>query len=136
MIGSNKFDIAIESPSDSGASVGARIKKIRGSKSQRAMASELRVALSGYQNYEHNERDIPSKILLRLHNLGWNPNWILTGEGPERLNYNSVVLNVIAAANVQITLLEALLLVPENCRGRVWIKAVEISNSLNRRERN
>ena len=74
-------------------SVGARIKQIRAHKSQATMADELGMSLRTFQNYERDEREISSEALVRLNKLGWNPNWILTGEGPERLADSDIAFN-------------------------------------------
>lgn len=49
------------------------------------MAAALGVALRTYANYERDERQPDAAVLAKLVELGWNANWIMTGEGPERL---------------------------------------------------
>lgn len=49
------------------------------------MADELKVAVSSYQYYERDERLPDAAFLARMAALGWNPLWLLTGQGPERI---------------------------------------------------
>lgn len=58
---------------------------IRASESQRSFAEALGVPVRTYQNYEHDKREPDLRTLAGLHALGWNLNWVLTGEGQERL---------------------------------------------------
>ena len=48
------------------------------------MAAELGLAHRTYQNYERDERLPDADCLARLVGQGWNANWLLTGDGPER----------------------------------------------------
>lgn len=66
-------------------SIGQRLTHIRASVSQRQFAEELGVPLRTYQNYEQDKREPDLRTLLGLHGRGWNLNWLLTGEGQERL---------------------------------------------------
>ncbi|HEY0503590.1 MAG TPA: hypothetical protein VGD42_08850 [Lysobacter sp.] len=50
------------------------------------MAAALGVAARTYANYERDERVLDAVALTRIVEEGWNANWVLTGEGPERLN--------------------------------------------------
>lgn len=50
------------------------------------MGAALGVALRTYQTYERDERLPDAEALSCLVEEGWNANWLLTGEGPERLD--------------------------------------------------
>lgn len=52
---------------------------------QGEFAEVLGVGKSTYQNYERDDRLPDADALCRLPKLGWNVNWLLTGEGQERL---------------------------------------------------
>lgn len=65
--------------------IGQRMTHIRASESQRQFAEALGVPLRTYQNYEQDKREPDLRTLAGLHSLGWNLNWVLTGEGSERL---------------------------------------------------
>lgn len=67
------------------SSIGQRMTHIRASISQRQFAEALGVPLRTYQNYEQDKREPDLRTLAGLHSHGWNLNWVLTGEGPERL---------------------------------------------------
>jgi transcriptional regulator with XRE-family HTH domain len=61
-----------------------RLKEMRLTEklSQKAMADELRVALSTYQYYERGEREIPSDFIVRLvKRFNVNPMWLFDGSG-------------------------------------------------------
>lgn len=62
-----------------------RLRSVRGSVTQKDRAAGLEIALSSYQHYERDERLPDAALLARLAAEGWNTNWLLTGEGPERL---------------------------------------------------
>lgn len=65
-------------------SVGKRLKELRitNDLSQKEMAELLEVSLSGYQNYEHGGRDIPTSVLARaMEKFGVDANWLF-GEVP------------------------------------------------------
>lgn len=49
------------------------------------MAEALGIAQRTYASYERDERIPDAEVLARLVDAGWNVNWLLTGEGPERL---------------------------------------------------
>ena len=68
-------------------SIGARLRTVRGAESQKSYASRIEVGLSTYQNYERDDREPDLRTLLAAYREGWNLNWVLTGEGPERLEY-------------------------------------------------
>ncbi len=65
--------------------IGARLKSIRAGQTQKDFAESLNIALATYQNYERGDRMPVADVVLAFYRLGWNANWILTGEGPERL---------------------------------------------------
>jgi len=61
-----------------------RLKKIRGilGKSQRDMAKLIHISYQAWQGYEQGANKPGSEVLKSLAKLGFNINWILTGEGP------------------------------------------------------
>lgn len=65
--------------------IGARLVRIRGTRSQAAMAGELGVHKNTYARWERDEAEIGATALQALVQAGWNANWVLTGEGTERL---------------------------------------------------
>jgi transcriptional regulator with XRE-family HTH domain len=50
------------------------------------MATALGVSQTTYGRLERGEREIGADVLARLASQGWNINWLLTGEGPSRLD--------------------------------------------------
>lgn len=66
--------------------VGKRLSWIRVGKSQPARAAELGVHTNTYARWERDEAAISAEGLAALIRDGWNANWLLTGEGPERLD--------------------------------------------------
>lgn len=58
---------------------------IRGQASQRAFAEQIGVPLKTYQTYEQGKREPDLRTLDGLYEEGWNLNWLLMGEGPERV---------------------------------------------------
>lgn len=67
------------------SSIGERIAKIRGGESQVDAAKRFGVHKTSWGRYERNERDPDAEVLIALSKAGWNPTWILLGEGPEKL---------------------------------------------------
>lgn len=65
--------------------VGSRLATIRGRESQAAFAARLGVHKNTLGKYERGEREIGAEALLALVRMGWNANWVLTGEGQPRL---------------------------------------------------
>lgn len=65
--------------------IGDRLRQIRASQNQQAAADHLRVGKRTYAGYERGEAEIGALPLYQLGLDGWNAHWILTGEGPERL---------------------------------------------------
>lgn len=53
--------------------------------SQAVFAPKIGVHKNTLGNYERGEREISATALRSLVHMGWNANWLLTGEGPERL---------------------------------------------------
>lgn len=64
----------------------ARIRHIRGARSQESFAGQLQIGVSSLRNYEAGLRLPPAEVFTQLANQGWNANWLLTGEGPERFD--------------------------------------------------
>lgn len=67
------------------AAIGARLAHVRAHVTQRAFAEEIGVPLRTYQTYERGEREPNLQTLIATYERGWSLNWLLTGEGPERL---------------------------------------------------
>ncbi|TXG98597.1 MAG: XRE family transcriptional regulator [Nevskiaceae bacterium] len=67
-----------------------RMKKIRESFrcSQKMMSSRLELGATTWQNYERGLNYPNGETLVRLRQEGFNPTWILTGDGPMRLGAN------------------------------------------------
>ena len=61
--------------------VGKRLEHMRAHVTQREFAATLGVALRTYQNYERDERPPSAEVLRAVAGLGWNPTWLLTGDG-------------------------------------------------------
>lgn len=53
--------------------------------SQRAYAEQIGVPLKTFQTYEQGKREPDMRTLTGIYGQGWNLNWLLMGEGPERL---------------------------------------------------
>ena len=62
----------------------ARLKLVRKSlkKSQKSMAAALGIGLGSWQHYERGQQVPGGKVFESLCCLGFNANWLLTGEGP------------------------------------------------------
>lgn len=65
--------------------VGLRLAQIRTGTSQPDRAEQLGVHKNTYARWERGETSISAEGLEALMREGWNANWILTGEGPQRL---------------------------------------------------
>lgn len=48
---------------------------------QLEMATELGISISTYKRYENGDMSIPGSVLLKLSEMNYNVNWLLTGEG-------------------------------------------------------
>lgn len=70
--------------------VGDRLASIRGSQSQAYTAELTGIHKNTIGTYERGQREMGIIALHRLIEAGWNANWILTGEGPERLDQIAV----------------------------------------------
>lgn len=67
--------------------LGERLRKIRSSwKNQADFAYLLGISGRTYAGYERGESEMGVEVLAKLVARGWNANWLLTGEGPERLD--------------------------------------------------
>jgi len=64
---------------------GSRLVLIRGEKSQAAFGQKLGVHKNTLGHYERGTRELGADAMRSLVYMGWNANWLLTGEGPERL---------------------------------------------------
>lgn len=64
----------------------ARLLHIRARRPQPEMAAVLGVSPRTYTYYEQGERAPDAEALANLCREGWNVNWFLTGEGPERVD--------------------------------------------------
>lgn len=65
--------------------IGERLTRIRGQQSQAAFAPMVGIHKNTLGTYERGEREAGAGALAGYAALGWNINWVLTGEGPERL---------------------------------------------------
>ena len=68
--------------------IGQRLEHIRTDpkRSQIVMAEKLGIGLRTWQNYERDDRDPDAKTLMGLHALGWSVDWLLTGQGREKVS--------------------------------------------------
>lgn len=64
---------------------GSRLVEIRGDQSQAVFGPKIGVHKNTLGHYERGTREVGADALRSLVYLGWNANWVLTGEGPERL---------------------------------------------------
>lgn len=67
--------------------VKTRLSHTRGGATQAEQAARLGVHLNTYSRWERGERAPDAYALMVLATQGWNLNWLLTGEGPERLDH-------------------------------------------------
>jgi hypothetical protein len=65
--------------------IGERLTRIRGQQSQAAFAPAVGIHKNTLGTYERGEREPGAAALLGYATLGWNINWVLTGNGPEQL---------------------------------------------------
>lgn len=68
---------------DQTAQISSRLTHIRGQESQATFAKRTGIHKNTWGNYERGEREVSAEVLMRLAELGWNPLWVLTGQGPE-----------------------------------------------------
>lgn len=68
-----------------------RLKTVRSELgvSQRKMADMLQIPFGTYRRYESGNNDIPAGVLLNVSQLGYNVDWLLTGEGKMRKGENT-----------------------------------------------
>lgn len=66
--------------------IGSRITLVRGDKPQSEFSDLIGIHKNTLGNYERGDREMGVFALARLVKLGWNANWLLTGQGPERLD--------------------------------------------------
>lgn len=64
---------------------GSRLVHIRGDVSQALFGPKIGVHKNTLGHYERGTREVGADALRSLVYQGWNANWILTGEGAERL---------------------------------------------------
>lgn len=64
--------------------IGERLAQIRGSRSQGAFAEELGVHKNSLGHYERGNRVPDAETLLKLVEMGFDANWLLTGKGEPR----------------------------------------------------
>lgn len=75
--------------------------------------------LRTYQNYERGEREPDLRTLLALLERGWNLNWLLSGDGAERLDAEPATSAASPSQTVsEETLTIALQLASETLEGR------------------
>lgn len=65
--------------------VGGRLAEVRGPALQKAFAQLLGVHVNTYARWERGEAEIGASALARLHQLGVNPTWVVTGKGGKQL---------------------------------------------------
>lgn len=75
---------AVEVRRDLLTAIGERLARVRGHASQAEFAPVMGVHKNTVGTYERGEREIGAEALEALVREGWNANWLLTGEGPER----------------------------------------------------
>ncbi|WP_439531531.1 XRE family transcriptional regulator [Marinobacter adhaerens] len=67
--------------------IGERLTQIRGAKSQGAFAKELGVHKNSLGHYERGNRVPDAETLLKLVEMGFDANWLLTGKGQPRADH-------------------------------------------------
>lgn len=70
-----------DTQNDSALAIGQRLAEIRNGKSQGAFAEELGIHKNSLGHYERGNRVPDAAVLLKLVEMGFNANWVLTGEG-------------------------------------------------------
>lgn len=68
-----------------GNSIGSRLIYIREDESRASFANRIGVHKNTLGNYERDDRSPDAEFLGKLHRLGFNINWIVSGEGQIRL---------------------------------------------------
>ena len=64
--------------------IGARLIHVRGNQSQSSFAKSIGLHKNTLGNYERGDREIGGSALAALVALGWDANWLLTGQGQPR----------------------------------------------------
>ncbi len=75
---------------DAAKDVGTRLGQLRGEERQEDFAARLGVHRNTYARYERGERDVDAPFLIALTQQGYNPTWVLIGDGPQRLQHDAV----------------------------------------------
>jgi phage repressor protein C with HTH and peptisase S24 domain len=65
-------------------SLGSRLQHLREPLTQEEFALKVEVAKNSLARYERNERNPDAAFFQKLFELGFNPNWVLTGVGSPR----------------------------------------------------
>lgn len=65
---------------------GKRLVYVRGNEAQASFASKIGAHKNTYGHWERGRTDVSAEALAALVEQGWNANWLLTGQGPERLD--------------------------------------------------
>lgn len=81
--------------------IGKRLLHIRADRTQPEMAEVLGVSPRTYAYYEQGERTPDAEALIPLWAEGWNANWVITGEGPERLDAHQEIPNSLSGKDSQ-----------------------------------
>lgn len=81
----------MESAANIRSGTNARVRHVRGGETQDRFASRYGLSVATVRNYETGVRDPAADFLAALAADGWNVNWLLTGEGPERAGGNGRV---------------------------------------------
>lgn len=63
--------------------IGKRLTHVRGKQSREKFAKKLGIHKNTLANYENGDRPFGADVLFSLLDLGFNPMWILSGEGSE-----------------------------------------------------
>jgi transcriptional regulator with XRE-family HTH domain len=87
----------MESAANVRSGTGARVRHVRGGEAQERFAARYGVSVATVRNYESGNRDPAAEFLAALAADGWNINWLLTGEGPERSGGGLRVAEPLAA---------------------------------------
>lgn len=72
----------VQTDESSNQAIGARIRMVRGTRSRREFAKQLKTSQSALNRYENGQREVGARVFVavcRTH--GINPRWLLLGEG-------------------------------------------------------
>tara|TARA_R110000868_G_scaffold225568_2_gene477832 strand:+ start:37450 stop:37929 length:480 start_codon:yes stop_codon:yes gene_type:complete len=74
---------------DDDTQISGRLKAVRAELklSQAGMAEAVGTSVTGWQTYEHGKHVPGGQIIARLVELGFDANWVLTGDGPMRRDF-------------------------------------------------